>query len=56
MQWHVLQAFQDPHFHLQLTTYDNLYMFDAYYKTMSSRDDENGLQYWSIQIFYDPSL
>ena len=83
MQWHVLQAYQDTHFHLHLTTYDNLSMFDAYYKTLSSRVGENGLQqqtdllqllyeanhyihyfaspwpsvqYWSIQIFYDPSL
>ena len=32
MQWHVLQAFQNPHFHLHLTTYDNLSIFDPYYE------------------------
>ena len=42
MQWHGLQAFQDPHLHL--APYDNLSMFDAYYKTLRSRVSENGLQ------------
>ena len=32
-------------FSLALTTYDNLSMFDAYYKTLSSRVGENGLHH-----------
>ena len=55
MQWHVLQAFQDPYFHLHLTTYDNLFMFDAYYKTLRSRVGENGLQQQKnlLQLLYE---
>ena len=44
MQWHVLQAFQDPHFLLFLKTCVNLSTVDAYYKTLSSMVGENGLQ------------